>query len=360
MKTATLTFHASHNYGSMLQAYALQQTLFSLGVENEIVNLRIDSQKQMYARPRVASKKFILAKTLRGLQKKHDLFEDFLKGQLKLTREISDPSELGSLADSYDLFIAGSDQIWNPECTDFTFAYFMPFADKRISYATSFGPHGKAVWQEAWRIKPELLKYKAISVREQGSADIVERLTGIGPEILPDPVVLPGKAHWEAFAGENPIREGRYIFTYHPFPRHGFAKLSEKAGKMLGLDNVTSLVKPTLASVMSHRRFEKKLDCGSKEFLNLIRHSELVISGSFHAVLFAILFERPFFAVCGKGDNRISHLLKVTGLEERMCDEESLASSLGNCREIDFSKAREALETLRGKGIDYLKKHCAV
>lgn len=360
MKTATITFHSAHNYGSMLQAFALQQTLHSLGVENDIINLRVDSQKQMYARPSLLSKKFIFARTLRGLQRKHDLFEYFLAERLKLTEEINDPEALEQLDKEYDMFIAGSDQIWNPECTDFTFAYYLPFASRRISYATSFGPHGQAVQDNAARIGSELEKFHAISVREQGSADIVKSLTGIEAEILPDPVVLLDKARWDELAGATPIRRGKYIFTYTPVPRHAFASLSHNIGKELKMANVTSLVRPTMASIINHAGFEKKLDCGPIEFLNLIRHSSLIISGSFHAVLFAILFEKPFYAVCEGPDNRISHLLKVTGLEERLIYMDDYRSKIANWQDIDFSKARETIGEMRQKGIEYLKRNCAI
>ncbi len=360
MKTATITFHAAHNYGSMLQAYALQQTLLALGADNEIINLRIDSQKEFYPRPELTAKNLIVSGTVRGMQRKHDLFEQFLKTHLKLTEEIGNPDELNSLSDNYDLFIAGSDQIWNPECHDFTFAYYLPFARKRISYATSFGPHGNAVKGESERIGRELMEYDAISVREHGSAEIVKALTGIDAEILPDPVALLDKECWERLAGAAPVRKREYIFTYHPFPRHVFVGMSRTIGRKLHMDNVTSLVRPTLSGVVKNSGFRKELACGPLEFLNLVRHSSLVISGSFHAIMFAIIFERPFFAVCDAPDNRISHILKATGLEDRMTDRDNFKSRLAGWQEIDFSKARKELERMRLEGIDYLKRNCSL
>ena len=360
MKTATITFHAAHNYGSMLQAFALQQTLTALGVDNEIINLRTDSQKEFYPRPELNAHNAIVAGTVRKMQRRYDLFEQFLKNHLKLTKEIADPDELASLSNNYDLFIAGSDQIWNPQCHDFTFAYYLPFAGRKISYATSFGQHGKAVKEESERIRHELLEYDAVSVREQGSADIVKDLTGIEAEILPDPVALLDKEYWEELAGAAPVREKGYIFTYHPFPRHVFVGLSRRIGRKLHMSNVTSLVRPTLSGVVKNSGFCKELECGPLEFLNLVRHSSLVVSGSFHAVMFAIIFERPFFAINNGQDNRISHLLKVTGLEDRMIDQENLNSRLAGWQKIDFSKARKELERMRREGIDFLKRNCTL
>ena len=91
INTATITYHASHNYGSMLQAYALQQTLLGLGYSNRIINLRTTRQKEMYSRPwdrfPCSLRDFLIeAKHLpfrNALQKKHDLFEEFIKNELQ-------------------------------------------------------------------------------------------------------------------------------------------------------------------------------------------------------------------------------------------------------------------------------------
>lgn len=134
MKTATLTFHASHNYGSMLQAYALQQILYNLGVENEIINLRTDIQKGLippqlqWCHP-CSSLVKLLRHPIRSiaLQRKYHRFEKFLVEQLHLTPELSSKKEVEIYLSKheYDALIVGSDQIWNPACWDFDTSYLL-------------------------------------------------------------------------------------------------------------------------------------------------------------------------------------------------------------------------------------------
>ncbi|MDE5551911.1 MAG: polysaccharide pyruvyl transferase family protein, partial [Muribaculaceae bacterium] len=120
-KTATITFHASHNYGSMLQAYALQQTLLSLGVENDILNFRTPRQKEVYRDPRNIPPikgfqlknriKAVLGKILYKdnneiLGRKYDRFENFITNQLKVTNEFESLDAPASPVMDYDYYIA--------------------------------------------------------------------------------------------------------------------------------------------------------------------------------------------------------------------------------------------------------------
>ncbi len=149
-KVGIITFHASHNYGSMLQAYALQQVVLSMGYDCAIINFRNIAQKEMYKpifmRGTLYGKcvRFIIqAPYALGILKKYRLFEKFLKEDLILSsKEYNTLKDLENAEFKYDYYISGSDQIWNVESWDFSYAYFLTFvkSGKRIAYAPSMGP----------------------------------------------------------------------------------------------------------------------------------------------------------------------------------------------------------------------------
>lgn len=126
-KVGIITFHASHNYGSMLQAYALQQVVLSMGYDCEIINFRSITQKEMYMpifmRGTLYGKcvRFIIQSPYAlGMLKKYRLFEKFLKEELILSsKEYNTLKDLENADFSYDYYISGSDQIWNVHINDF-------------------------------------------------------------------------------------------------------------------------------------------------------------------------------------------------------------------------------------------------
>ena len=140
IKTGTITFHASHNYGSMLQAYALQQILIKeLCVENEIINFRSEAQKRYYQlqdKKNITLKQKILKLFIgnndNALEKKFLLFENFLKEELILSQEFNNEDEVVEYSKKFDYLITGSDQIWNTYCLDFSWLYYLPFANGNI------------------------------------------------------------------------------------------------------------------------------------------------------------------------------------------------------------------------------------
>ena len=151
MKIGIITFHASHNYGSMLQAYAMQTFLKNNNHNAEIINYRSTAQKRVYPKPLTISAytsvRAILGFLLRPfrtwmLLKKWNLFENFLSSYLHLTKEYQSLQELESESWDYEAVIAGSDQIWNTNPHDFSTVYFLPFIKnaKKIAYAPSLGP----------------------------------------------------------------------------------------------------------------------------------------------------------------------------------------------------------------------------
>lgn len=366
-KTATITFHAAHNYGSNLQAYALQQTLLALGCENEIINLRTTRQKDAYnvftkrRGFKYLFKNFFHLLHYRSLKKAHDRFEDFINNKLLLTREFCSCEELAQAHLDYDCYIAGSDQIWNPIPSDFDWAYYLTFVNKgkRISYAPSFGQLASiGDEQTTAKITAELNKFDVISVREQGAADNVKKLVGVSPTIVLDPTLLIPKEHWlEQVKDRKRIIEGDYIFFYTLFADRERLRIVKEISKILNVPIVTSNFSNQYDVI---NPFIKCYDAGPLEFLTLIRDAKLVVASSFHGTVFSILLNTPFFAINGMQDARIRTLLETVGLEDRSLSLEEVSEKCKSAYAVEYNAVNETINKVKATSIDYLKNSIGI
>lgn len=371
IKTATFTFHASHNYGSMLQAYALQYVLRNeVRIENEIINFRSLSQKLLYSDPGLKKynfkqkvKQLLFGNYHKFLVEKYNLFEQFMKEKMILSQEFNDEVAAAKYSREFDFLITGSDQIWNTVCSDFNWIYFLPFAKgNAIAYAPSMGPCGiKEVKKEHYlKIKECLQQYKAVSVREKGSVEVLNKILATDVETLVDPTLLVDSKEWDDLAGNKPIINGDYIFMYKPFLDNPICEMAKKISRSLGIPVVVSNILPSRMELYNKlpltTKIKSKLDCGPIEFLNLIKYSKLVISGSYHAVAFSIIFNKPFLAVNGKTDNRMSHLLKATNLLDYGVGLDDFSSVLNKLPSICFDDAKAYVDSERNRSIAFLKK----
>ena len=362
-KISTVTFHSPYNYGSCLQAYALQEYIKKLdsNCEYEIINLRTDTQKKMYENFfeqrgfKKYIKKIIYLKHKKELIEKEKKFEEFIQNRLNITSEFSTFEELKKVNWSSDYYIAGSDQLWNLRAKDFDWAYYLEFVEsnRKISYAASFGPT-KQNWSEEdkARVRKNLLKFKNISVREKGSFNNVQQLTNKEPEILVDPTMLFDKSDWEKLIPHTPLIKGDYIFLYNLSGKE-YVKFARKISKKLKMPIVVSKNSNILEVIYG---FKMRFDVGPIEFLNLIKNAKLVLSSSFHGTIFSILLNKPFFALNGIKDFRISTLLEKMGLEDRSIEIENYEEKCKKAFDINFEKSEILLEKERKKSREYLIK----
>lgn len=226
-RVGIITFHAAHNYGSLLQNYALQQTLINLGFKPETINFRTEQQKEQYSpfkpfneladkRRLVLSLAFLPWK--KALMKKADLFEKFLSENLFLTKECGNDEDLKGLS-RYNAYIAGSDQIWNIGAKDFNWCYFLNFVTgvPKIAYAASMGTNPSYMLsneKNVLNIKNLLEDFYAIGVREEKTKSVVEKLTDKPVEIQVDPTLLLTVEEWSRHISDTPIIGGAVIFYY--------------------------------------------------------------------------------------------------------------------------------------------------
>lgn len=359
-KVGIITFHAAHNYGSNLQAYALQKTIRNMGVNSEIINFRTERQKDQY-RPLTKRKglKYVIKNAYfmlnyRSRKQKYEIFETFICNDLvKSETEYGSLEQLQKTNDIYTHFISGSDQIWNTAPNDASMAYFLPFAHKsvKIAYAPSFGQTGKLKHKD--EIAGYLKSYDFLSVREQAGAQWIYDLTGMAAvPVLVDPTMLIDRDAWSALASENKI-EHEYIFFYTLFASKEMIQMVKKLSKQLHMPVVISTI-TNQYDIFSG--FVKKTKTGPKEFLSLIKHAKLVCVSSFHGTVFSILFQKPFFAINGLSDSRIATLLQTVHMEDRAITAENFNEKLNTIFDIDFSQTDTLIQTEKEKAIAYLKE----
>lgn len=354
-----ITFHASHNYGSMLQAYALQHVVSDMGFYCEIINFRTKLQKEFY-KPLFfhgnileRAKRFIVQfQYIPQILLKDRLFEDFLKKELILSlKEYSSLYELENQPPIYDYYISGSDQIWNEKCFDFDWSYFLPFAkDKKcIAYAPSMGssPH----IEHATIMCSLLKKYIALSVREKDDSECIKRVLGLPVPVLLDPTLLLTRESWMDFTVKEPIIKGKYILLYSPWYFENCYQIAEDLSYRYGMKVIVTQPFEYLSRKKRWKDFKVCPAVGPKEFLNLCRNASFVCCSSFHAVIFSILFNIPFVAYNGMTDSRIANILRLTGLENHSI------TSVGDYVSLDagYDHAYAVLSEKRLKSLSWLE-----
>lgn len=312
-KIGILTFHASHNFGSMLQAYALQSTLQKMGHSAQIINFRSQTQREQcsgaYHKPAGSLRGLVRRMTLWPFRKdligKYRKFEMFIKQELSCTPIYRSEEELlrrgGGVL--FDCYICGSDQIWNATARDFSWLYFLPFKQgKKIAYAPSAGDKVQLPAQKE-KMLGFLSQFTAISVREQKLADALAGDLSQKPFVALDPTLLLTSQEWAAHISDEPLVKGDYLVVYAPY-------LMPDLLNTIPADNKARLVicAPMSLQALYNPRFVKCLNTGPWEFLNLIYYSKGVVSGSFHAAVFAKLFQKPLYCLDMGPGSRIANL----------------------------------------------------
>lgn len=364
-----ITFHGSHNHGSMLQAYATQQAIKKLGYESEIINFRMKSQKDYYAlyQTKYGAMRFFRGLFLLPIHKARAdrflKFESFLNKRYILSgKELSTYDDLESVSNKYDCYLSGSDQIWSsliPELVgssiDYSGVYFLNFVNKgkhKISYASSIG---ESKLEDLQNKKEYLKDYDSLSTREEKGSLIIENLVHKKVETVIDPTLLLTKDDWRKISGERIVNE-RYILLYTlQGIRTGikWAKQLKKISEMLNTKVVA--VSPFFPIV--YPGIKTLVNVGPEDFINLIDNADLVFTDSFHGTAFSINLGKQFFSLTKKGsaDNRKKNLLKIVGLEDRCIDD---IESLHTLRDysIDYTNPNKQLELCRKKSFNYLVK----
>ena len=366
----------NNNYGSILQTFALQTIVNNLGVETEIVRYneskfskirRLRNKEYMRTRFKVIEKKitltFLYRKYSHLLQERNIAFSKFISTNLKFSDVLFSLSELNRKAYNYDIVLLGSDQVWHPMnlYMNFFTLNFVPDKIIKAAYAPSFGVSKiPKSYKESYRKYINRIQY--LSCREAAGVDIIYDLTGKKPPMVCDPTMLLSKEDWLQVLPGKTKYPFKYIFCYfigdNPEQRELVLKLKETTGyKIITLLHIDEYI-----SSDSNYGDYTPFDVDPLDFLELIKNAEYIMTDSFHASVFSILFHKAFFTfnrfenIKEKSTNsRIDSLLGVLDLTERRVSSKDTIEILLNKKEIDFEAVDLKLFHFREASLNYLR-----
>lgn len=343
-KVGIITIVNVNNYGAELQAFATFRKLQLMGYNAEIINYLyykewryIDSKMSRsfnsmsikgkiiyFAKYRVAS--FVLNKILplicKDVKQRIANFNSFHQHNTRFSKLYKSMKDLYTDTPIYDVYMVGSDQVWNPNASSSIEPYFLTFAPHSaltVSYASSFGVSKIENNSIANRIKLGLSSIKTISVRESSGVNLVKELTGRTAQLVCDPTLLLNKSEWTMFMKPVSNMPQRYVLIYQLSESDAIVKLATRIGKQEQIP-VYRICKRAF-KVKKDKGVVNILNAGPSEFLSLITNASFIITNSFHGTAFSINFDVPFYTVVSakkKNNNRMESLLDYVGLGKRI------------------------------------------
>ncbi|NGM67258.1 polysaccharide pyruvyl transferase family protein [Sphingobacterium sp. SGR-19] len=366
-----MTFHASHNNGSMLQAYAFQKVLKDkFNLPNEIIDFSNHNQQRMYSIlyfPRTIKQMARIGLNLlyyQKLKKRYNDFEEFSNNYLVLSSNRIKTSE-GLLAcdNRYDVVVCGSDQIWNTKAQDADKAYFLPFvkSSKKVAYAVSFGATNINTISDVDEYARFINNFSALSVREYNAKKWLEELTSIPVQITADPTLLLNTEDYIPLCSETGIKE-KYIFwytiTYTKTAIEYILEVSKKLHLPIYIIDAKEWSRRNLA------KYGIKLapKGGPSSYLSCIKDAELVLTSSFHGTIFSVMFRKNFWYLkkinFDSKDDRASFLLTQLGLMDRFVNLVDVVN-LNLSDEPNYAEVSSKIDELRERSMRFIREFIA-
>ena len=397
MKTATVTWITYNNYGTELQAFALQNYIASLGVDNTIISDRLilaethrefrnytDNNKKVHTHEERSLftllkrnlgyyyKKFnhvnlinhfkklykdITVKKIRTVfYKNENAFERFKSDYLKIQYGIK-RSELSKLNESYDLFICGSDQIWSLLAHNFDPFYYLDFVDKKkISYAASIGSNDI---EESKRsiLRDLLFDFDYISVREEETSKQLEKIIHKKVDFVADPVLLFDSGFWMKTTQRIKIRKKKYLLCYFLENKEWYFSYASNLATYLG---IKMLLIPNRIEYLKNNNVCSFV-VGPLEFVKLFMNADFVVTDSYHGSLFSLIFNKQFVYLKRFNDTdfdcqniRIYSILDYLKLRSLIISKNEFNPC--DLLTIDYSRVNNDIMRLRTHSRQFLKR----
>ena len=329
-----LTFHRADNYGALLQTLALLHVLEDKGVNAEIIDYRCESIEKVYHYGIIpqfrlnilAWGKQFIKNCIRvpKLNEKKKKCEGFRENLLKMSSSVKTRYDRENSERKYDLIFTGSDQIWNPRIT-----------------------RGKDDWFKLYVC--DLNQYDLISVRESSTETFLKRKLVIPVYHVLDPTLLVSAEWWNKITPPCNVKPGTYVFYYDV----DFNSTCEKIAKKVAQINHLKIVHFNIRLIW-HNNMIYAESSGPEEFLSYIKNAACVVTSSFHATVFSVLFDKFLFAVPHpKTGSRIIDLLKDLGLEDRVY-KQFIDTDNWTIKPVCNKAAIDQLNRLRGASLAYL------
>ncbi|MGQ7262230.1 polysaccharide pyruvyl transferase family protein [Vreelandella sp. V005] len=374
MKITILTQPLGHNYGGLLQAYALQCYLKSIGCDVETLDRRSPGNTSTPIKTQLINVMRLLAGRIKSIPttKKQLLvlknLAEFRDQRLTMTKTVTSEEEIRDYArnQNIDAFIVGSDQVWRPRYSPSILNFYLDFLDdvsspaKRISYAASFGVD---VWEYqddvTKRCKTLIKKFDAVSVREQSAMELCKSKLDTNAEWVVDPTLLLEVADYQALIDTCEINHNKdCIISY---------VLDSGADKRSIANIVSNSVNKKVVSIKPENKISqfRSKDINRcvypkvEKWLQSIKDSSFVVTDSFHGTVFAIFFNRPFIAIGNsrRGMARFESLLSHFGLVNRLVENSNEVTQELIKQKIDWATVNKIREQQAEVGRAFIQKN---
>lgn len=347
------------NYGAILQAYALKKKLYDLGHEAHIIKYTPEISVKSYRvckfpwRFRGALANIKSAIHYKSHKKSTKRFLKFREKYFDFVGDYNNDVEIEENPPQCDIYITGSDQVWNPVIS-FDKAFYCCFADKytnskKASYAASIGLREiPEHFREDFKLRVSGFDY--ISVREEQAVKILSEM-GISANLAPDPTLLLDKKDWHSIS--KSVIDSPYILCYFVSVPKGIDSIVKEIKKRLGLKVVNLMTTEESAKIGDVRI----RDAGPEEFLGLFEGASFVITSSFHGTVFSLINQKPFVVTLySQTSSRVTDLLYKFGLERRILDTHCDNLEPYFDKVIYTQSFCDKLSELRCQGVEILKE----
>lgn len=349
-----ITLNGYKNFGNRLQNYALQKVLEDLGIESETL-LTLENNN-----PIILLKNFLrtIFYLLPFFKKRHSsnhlfikYFKTFSKNFIHESKKIYSYNNLVYIEKKFNFFVVGSDQVWNPNYINKNSTFFLGFTkpEKRFSYAASFGVDNIPS-EHVNFYKKGLSSFNSLSVRENKAKDLISNLIGVESFVHLDPTLLLGKEEWLKLKVKHLNKPSNYLIIYF------IGTISQsQLNEIISFSNIHKLEVLNIGSF----NLINTIQCGPSEFIDFIHDSSIIFTDSYHAVIFSIIFKKPFIVYqrntlgLPSMNSRIDTLLDKFNFDNRRFNK---SLDFNSCLLIDYSNVDSIISLDSKIAIDYLKK----
>ena len=363
MKIDIITLHRAQNYGSVLQAFALQKQIEKLGHQAYILDYYPERYTNKGLLKRLKNKSSRFNNPLVLLIAKLLIYPSYLKKGIQFNKfmhylNLEKPSfatneeGMGRFTDA-DAYCAGSDQIWNSHWNEgvekVLFLDFVPKGKLCLSYAASIGLSNIPA-NEIDETKLLLDKFEFLSLREDKGVELVRELGRTDAVQCLDPTLLMSKEEWSQYADDS-YKGKEYVLTYnlHHDPEIDKCAKAIASKYHLQIRNISY----NWHDIIRHGHLDW---CPTVEgFLGLIKNAKYVVADSFHATAFSIIFEKPFVVITPEvASSRLSSLLKMLELDDYNINKFTSVKVIE--QPIDYIRVKSIIATKQRESIAFLNK----
>jgi glycosyltransferase involved in cell wall biosynthesis len=375
-KVGLVSIYTGYNYGSILQAYAMNELIRICGYEPYMMwhkggivkgrDVRFGKMLHIFFRtafrPKLMRKIFLTYSESIRREMHHgtkEMFLDFAKNNFDVHKLSFPQMKAKSRSAGFAAVVSGSAQVWNAEAAYISPFYYLRFVpqSKRVAYAPSIGRDSVPDYNRKI-LRKYISEFAHVSIRETQGADIIEDLTGKRPEVTLDPTLAVDGQFWHrSFVRGEPKPKEHIVFYFLDEPCDAVTDKLKEIAEHYACRKIIAL--PYAFGRLKNVGGVEFAGAGPAEFIDLIAGAAYLCTDSFHGIAFAISLNIPFVAfernygVASDQSSRIKSILSILGIENRYLKDASVFGS--EFYECDFTQVNALLEKERVKSVNYLR-----